>query len=151
MASDSRHDLRTTSSRLTNGAPQSNENPLLASDGTSRGAAGAPTTPLRATVADLFGESQPDDLGWVARQQAHLAHVKALADELPDPEIPWQPWSSAVSRDPLVNQLALWLADVAVEAATPAAQGVGTAPSNRAKTGSGRAAVMPPRSQRLRR
>lgn len=90
MASDSRHDLRTTSSRLTNGAPQSNENRLLANDGPSGSAAGPPTAPLRATVADLFGEPQPDDPGWVARQQAHLEHVKALTDEVPDPEIPWQ-------------------------------------------------------------
>lgn len=95
MASDSRHDLRTTSSRLTNGASQSNDSPLLANDGTSGSAAGAPTAPLRATLADLFGEPQPDDPEWVARQQAHLAHVKALADELPDPDIPWQPGDHA--------------------------------------------------------
>jgi len=57
----------------------------------------------------------------------------------------------SLALDATLLRLALWLADVAVEAATPAAQRVGTAPSNRAKTGSGRAAVMPPRSQRSRR
>lgn len=113
VASDARDDLYAIARRLTDGAgPGSSDNQFVENDRRAGrdGATGA--APLRATLADLFGEPHPSDPEWCARQAAHSAYVEGLLDALPDPEYPWQPGDfGRLIWDREQRRPRLWLCD----------------------------------------